>query len=122
MPNVTSIDVQSSTPTDIVGTVDAGAYGQLQLTVQPSTFGGVDVTCTSTVVGQVSTVPLNIDLTIETSSGFTATATCPVTVDLSNQIDQSMGSSAITYGGSSGSNSGWKFNTYDDSDWFNDWQ
>ncbi len=122
VPNVTSIDTLSSTPTNIVGTIDTATSGLLNLTVQPSTFGGVDVTCTSTVVGQVSTVPLNIDLTIETASGFTATATCPVTVDLSNQIDQSMSSSAITYGGYSGSNNGWKSNTYDDADWFSDWQ
>ena len=120
VPNVTSIDLTSSTPTNIVGTVDITNNGLLNLTVQPSTFGGVDISCTSTVVGSVNTVPLNIGLTVETVSGFTATATCPVTVDLSNQTGESMSSPAITYGGYGGSNNGWKFNTFDDTDWFSD--
>jgi hypothetical protein len=122
VPNVTSIDTYSSTPTNIVGTIDTPTSGQLNLVVQPNTFGGVEVTCTSTVIGEVSAVPLNIGLTVETSSGFTATTVCPVTVDLSNQTGTSMSSPAITYGGFSGSNNGWKFEAFDDVDWYSDWQ
>lgn len=121
VPNVTNVDVNSSTPTNIVGTVDTNTFGLLNLAVQPSTFGGIDITCTSSVVGAVNAVPLNIGLTVETASGFTATATCPVTIDLSNQTGESMGSPAITYGGYGGSNNGWKFNAFDDADWFSDW-